>query len=178
MTGAARLFVAVWPPPEVIEVLEGLGRPDRPGVRWTRPEHWHVTLRFLGPAEADPVVAAVSAAASAVRPAVAVAGPATRALGRGVLSLPVAGLEALASEVLTTTSGLGAPPGSRPFHGHLTLARCKGGPPKDLVGRACSARWRVEDVAVVRSVTGGAGVAYETVASAALGGSTPTSPTD
>ena len=44
----ARLFVAVWPPEEVGDVLAGLSRPDLPGVRWTAPERLLVTVRFLG----------------------------------------------------------------------------------------------------------------------------------
>ena len=48
----ARLFVAVWPPDEVVAELMALGRKDRRGVRFVHPERWHVTLRFLG--ECDP----------------------------------------------------------------------------------------------------------------------------
>ncbi|MDQ1444823.1 MAG: hypothetical protein QOI20_1287, partial [Acidimicrobiaceae bacterium] len=45
---APRLFVAVWPRPEVVDALARLPRPDVPGLRWTGPDHWHVTLVFLG----------------------------------------------------------------------------------------------------------------------------------
>ena len=54
MRGAAggapgsRLFVAVVPPDDVLEAVAALPRPVEPGVRWTRPDTWHVTLRFLG----------------------------------------------------------------------------------------------------------------------------------
>ena len=54
-----RLFVAAWPPPEVVASLAALPRPDVAGLRWTRPDQWHVTLRFLGHVEGvEPVVAA------------------------------------------------------------------------------------------------------------------------
>ena len=43
-----RLFVAVWPPDDVIDVLADLPRPEVAGVRWTTRGQWHVTLRFLG----------------------------------------------------------------------------------------------------------------------------------
>ena len=38
----------MWPPPEVVARLAALARPTVEGVRWTTPEQWHVTLRFLG----------------------------------------------------------------------------------------------------------------------------------
>jgi 2'-5' RNA ligase len=50
-----RLFVAVWPPNDVVDVLADLPRPDVAGVRWTTQGQWHVTLRFLGQVAADDV---------------------------------------------------------------------------------------------------------------------------
>ena len=47
-TRGSRLFVAVVPPDDVLEAVAALPRPQEPGVRWTRPDTWHVTLRFLG----------------------------------------------------------------------------------------------------------------------------------
>jgi 2'-5' RNA ligase len=35
----ARLFVAVWPPPEVVATLSALDRPALAGVRWSAPDH-------------------------------------------------------------------------------------------------------------------------------------------
>lgn len=46
-----RLFLAVRLPRDVAEDLEALVDPRReasPDVRWTAPEHWHLTLAFLG----------------------------------------------------------------------------------------------------------------------------------
>ena len=91
--GVARLFVAAVPPPAVLERLAAeLARPERPGVRWTTRDQWHVTLRFLGQA---PLRAAAAAALTGVRPP-----PSTprsvRRSGRsvgGVLCLPVRGLD-------------------------------------------------------------------------------------
>ena len=42
-----RLFVAVWPPDDVLDRLAVLPRPEVDGLRWTDQDHWHVTLRFL-----------------------------------------------------------------------------------------------------------------------------------
>ena len=46
-----RLFVAIAPPPAVLDELDALAGPlraDRPDLRWTSREAWHVTLAFLG----------------------------------------------------------------------------------------------------------------------------------
>ena len=53
-----RLFVAVWPPADVVTRVAALPRPDVAGLRWTAPDHWHVTLRFLGSVPAAEPVAA------------------------------------------------------------------------------------------------------------------------
>jgi hypothetical protein len=92
-----RLFLAVWPPPAVVEAIGSLPRPPLVGARWTREEQWHVTLRFLGEV-AEPEVAeqALSRLPPMGAPVVAEAGPAVACLGRRVLCIPVAGLEALA----------------------------------------------------------------------------------
>ncbi len=49
------MFVAVLPPAEVVDDLAAFLEPRQesdPGLRWTAPEQWHVTLAFL-PAVAD-----------------------------------------------------------------------------------------------------------------------------
>ena len=43
-----RAFVAVTVPPKVVDVLAAMERPAFDNLRWTTPEQWHVTLRFLG----------------------------------------------------------------------------------------------------------------------------------
>src|SRR5213592_498263 len=77
----ARLFVAVWPTPEVVALLSALDRPALPGVRWSAPEQWLVKLRPLG-LVADRVVPPLGEALAAEldgAPAVACRlGPATR----------------------------------------------------------------------------------------------------
>ncbi|MDP7470452.1 MAG: RNA 2',3'-cyclic phosphodiesterase, partial [Dehalococcoidia bacterium] len=60
-----RLFVAVELPPETRETLVALQEDMRPqcdpGVRWTRPEGIHLTLKFLGEV-AQPQVAPIEEA--------------------------------------------------------------------------------------------------------------------
>ena len=158
-----RLFVAVWPTDEVVALLRSLERPD--GVRWTSPEQWHVTLRFLGdvPASSVPALADALPAGPA---GTAVVGPATARLGPSVLVVPVAGLDDLAAEVRRRTLPLVPASERRGFRGHLTLARARRGSkvPPALAGTPFSATWPVRRLSLVRSELTAAGARYEEVA--------------
>src|SRR5919108_4225646 len=86
-----RLFVAVWPPPEVVAVLSSLERPALPGVRWSAPEQWLVKVRPLGHVDGRIVpslVAALEAELDGAPAARCVLGPATRRLGGQWLRAP------------------------------------------------------------------------------------------
>ena len=52
MTGLRRAFVAVVPPPEVLDAVERVVAPVRPvappRLNWTHAGQWHLTLQFLG----------------------------------------------------------------------------------------------------------------------------------
>ena len=162
-----RLFVAAWPSVEVADALTGLPRPEAPGLRWTRPDQWHVTLRFLGEADPDEATAALDELAAT--PAVAELGPATRLLGKRVVVAAVAGLDDLAASVVAATAGVGEPPEERAFTGHLTLARSKGPVPPGAVGTPVAGSFPVDEVCLVRSRTLPEGAAYETLARFRLG---------
>ncbi|HLH47434.1 MAG TPA: RNA 2',3'-cyclic phosphodiesterase [Acidimicrobiales bacterium] len=158
----SHLFVAVWPGPAVTAALQRLERPSVPAVRWTRPEQWHVTLRFLGrvePAALPALEDALAVTASAVGAAHARAGPAVERLGREILAVPVEGLERLAAAVVEATAAYGRPPERRPFRGHLTLARGRVGR-CGLVGRPFAAAWDVEAVELLSSRLGRSGPCY------------------
>ena len=159
-----RLFVAVWPPPEVLDALAALPRPALAGLRWTGRDHWHVTLRFLGPVpETGPVVDAL-ARLPPVAPVTAVLGPALGRFDQRILHVPVSGLEPVAAAVVDATAHLGKRPDDRPFRGHLTLARVAGRARVDLrplVGEELEARWAVDAVCLVESRLSPAGARYE-----------------
>jgi 2'-5' RNA ligase len=163
-----RLFVAVWPPPAVVGVLAGLDHPAVEGVRWTRPEQWHVTLRFLGAVEASdlgPLGDALAAGLAGEASAPARLGPATATLGAGALVAPVGGLERLARATTAATAAFGEPVGTGPWIGHVTLARCRRrGGLAGLGGRPVRASWRAASVALVASRTDPAGAVYSTLA--------------
>jgi 2'-5' RNA ligase len=157
----ARLFVAVWPPEEVLDLVGALPRAVVPGVRWTTRDQWHVTLRFLGEAEVDDAVAALDRLEAAATEAVL--GPQVGRLGTRVLVVPVAGLEDVAAAVTAVTADVGEPPEARRFHGHLTLARLRGAPACGLTDRVVTGRWPVRSVALVQSRLHPHGARYETV---------------
>jgi 2'-5' RNA ligase len=171
-----RLFVAVWPPPELLETLEGLERPEVKGLRWTTQEQWHVTLRFLGSVaeeDVEPVVAmldgvAVAPGSELARPVVAVAGPKPKTLGRAVWMLPVTGLEGLAGvvdRVLDSGSGPWAQErDAGRFNGHLTLARARRpSAVRGLPVPAISSTWTVHEVTLVNSTLHPHGARYEVI---------------
>lgn len=156
----SRLFVAVTPPDEVLDAIAALPRPVEPGVRWTRRPAWHVTLRFLGN-EVDEDEARRALRGLEAAPAVAEVGPVVSRLGRNVVCLPVAGLDALATAVRTATEQVGDPPEARRFAGHLTLARLKHRAACGLAGTPFRARFDVRAVELVRSTLGERGPTYD-----------------
>lgn len=166
-----RLFVAVWPPAHVVEALAALPRPEVPGLSWTGPEQWHITLRFMG--EADLGVARSAFLAIEVAPGpVATLGPATARFARRVLHVPVDGLDPAAVATATATAAVGRPPEARPFTGHLTLARAgqhRGVDLRPLVGTPVTGRWEVGELTLVRSRLGRGGSRYEVVERLVLG---------
>jgi RNA 2',3'-cyclic 3'-phosphodiesterase len=160
-----RLFVAAWPPPEVLDAVEALDRPTLAGVRWTTRDQWHVTLRFLGQVDDVGAVARRLEEVGLDAGLVAVAGPLTTRLGRSFVVLPVSGLDRLAAAVVDLTASVGEPPDPRPFAGHLTLARAKPGVGVgDLVGAPLSAQWPISEVTLVASELHATGARYSIVA--------------
>lgn len=159
---ATRLFVAVWPPSGIVEQLAALPRPDEPGVRWTAPEQWHVTLRFLGATDVDEARRRLERVDAP--PTDAQLGPRVARLGRHVVAVPVTGLDDLARVVTEATDDLGDPPDPRPFAGHITLARLKHRSACGVAGPAVSGSWPVTAVDLVRSDLHPDGSRYTTVA--------------
>jgi 2'-5' RNA ligase len=129
--------VAVQPPDTVLRAVAGAveaGRPVREGLRWEeRPDHWHLTLQFLGPlCRLAPVVDALAAAAAGC-------GPFQFRFG-GAGAFPTPGrarvvwigaaegqpeMVSLAGSVSAAVGPVGYEAERRPFRPHLTLARLK-----------------------------------------------------
>lgn len=170
-----RLFVAVWPPDDVIDLISGLRRPDVAGLRWTVLPQWHVTLRFLGEVtDADAVSDALRVLTGSTTEQ-AVLGPATAWFpGSRVLQVPVSGLEELSRRVCRSIEHVDrgrwavCEPEPR-FRGHLTLARVRGRARMDrdrvthLEGVAVSAEWTVSSFSLVSSTLRPDGAVYSDV---------------
>jgi 2'-5' RNA ligase len=163
----ARLFVAVWPPEDLLDLVADLPRPDATGLRWTSRDQWHVTLRFLGPVDdVEGAVRALDVVGAAPAPT-ATLGPAVGRFGQRVLHVPVTGLDEVAAAVASATAEIGRLLEARPFAGHLTLARAKRGVAVDLrrlVAAPVSGRWPVNEVCLMESHLSPRGARYEVVA--------------
>ena len=158
----ARLFIAVLPPDEVVELLRELPRKDQRGVRFLPPENWHATLRFLGDADVDDVAEAMSRAE--LPAAEARLGPAIDMLGSHSVIAPVNGLDHLARTVDGATAGLGTLEPRPTYRGHITVARVKRGAiVRKVVGMLCDATFDVHEVALVESRLRPEGSEYRTV---------------
>ena len=164
-----RLFIAVDPPEEVLDLVEALPRPQLKSLRWTTRDQWHVTLRFLGDvADPAPVAASLRRVPAALQasgsgPFEAVLGPTVAWFtGRRILQIPVKGMELLARSVSSHTAEFGEPPDAKPFSGHLTLARVRDRArgPVNLAGIPIGATWMVNDMVLFSSSLGSGGARY------------------
>lgn len=138
-----RAFLAIVPPPEVVEALETFLQPRRDAVanrrewRWVRPEHLHLTLAFLpdlqewreevlieeGQRWADrhtPAVLTLVGAGAFADPGAA------RVLWAGVREATA--LEPWAKGLRAVANHAGVRVDGTRFHPHLTLARAIGRP--------------------------------------------------
>ena len=131
-----RLFVALWPPPDAVsELLATVDdvRKDAPGLRWTRPEQWHLTLAFLGevPDDRRPELDERLARAASRHPPLTLRFAGGGRFGTRVLFTRVDGdrepLTRLAASVSAAARRSRIPVDDRPYRPHLTLARGRDG---------------------------------------------------
>lgn len=182
-----RLFVALTPSAEVVGELLGqvdLLRELGPGLRWSRPEQWHLTLAFLGEvpdATVDELTTRLARAAGRHPPlTLGLAGGGR--FGDRVLWTKVQGdhlaLRRLSDTVRAAARRSGVTVETRPYRPHLTLARADGGPDlRPLVAELSSyegRRWCADRLHLVRSRLGagpGGSAAHEVIAEWPLTGS-------
>jgi 2'-5' RNA ligase len=158
-----RLFVAIWPPDDLLERFADVERPKDPGVKWVPQENLHITLRFLGDADIDEVSDRLDQVL--LPTATAVLGPAFDLLGERSLITPVAGVDQLAAVVQQAVRGLGTERERTRFRGHITVARlARHARPSRSAGRPFEASFDVDEVALVASTLCDTGAVYETVA--------------
>jgi RNA 2',3'-cyclic 3'-phosphodiesterase len=174
-----RLFVAVWPPDWLSAEIASIDRQQIADLRWTRPNHWHITLEFLGSVGVGEVAGlerALRLRLSAFEgPVTALVEGSPEPLSTHVWVLPIEGLNSLASAVRQVTAPWHAQGrvrgpdagGERPFSAHLTLARTARSAPATLLsqleGRPISCSWEVREVTLVRSLTLPDGASYTVI---------------
>jgi 2'-5' RNA ligase len=165
-----RLFVAVWPPPEVVAVLSALERPELHGVRWSVPSQWMVKVRPLGHVNAslvDPLAGELEAELEGAPPVECVLGPRARRLGGEWLAAPVGGLEDLAAVVFEATERLVPVTHPQPFAADVVLAR--GRVPRELAGLPVSASWTARSLSLVADRSSPRSPRFEDLATIQLG---------
>jgi len=187
-----RLFVAVFPPPEVArrltEAAGDFGGGFSPkAVAWTRLEQIHLTLNFLGNVKRIRVEECARAVEAACR-----LGETHLLQARGFGCFPspaqpriiwaglggaVAILEALKRALDASLASLGYTPDKRPFHPHLTIGRVKllnSGDRRHLAAalprwsEADFGPWTVERVDLMQSMLAPAGAKYARIQSFSL----------
>lgn len=115
-----RLFVAIWPPAEVVAAIDAALPRDMDTLRWQPPSRWHVTLAFLGDRSPAKELRRFDRLELLVASEVQVAGSGNfgQILWLGVRSGPW--LAHVAARVQTSFD---AP--DRRFRAHLTVARAR-----------------------------------------------------
>lgn len=144
-----RAFLAI--PSQAMWVESARGLVDRlremlPKAVWTRPESWHLTLRFLGDSVSPELVSGLAtvmeAASLETVTGEILAGPPAvfpergRARVLGVGFAPSSGLDSvssLARRAEEAARELGSSPEERPFHPHVTFARIRESWPSEAV---------------------------------------------
>ncbi|MDX6211629.1 MAG: 2,3-cyclic 3-phosphodiesterase [Frankiales bacterium] len=153
-----RLFVALVPPPAVVDALP----PASSGLRAMRADQVHLTLAFLGDVPtADLLLMGLDAVTGLAAPELRLAG--SGSFGSAVW-LGVQGDLTALRRLARTTQGIvrdsGVELDRRPWRPHLTIGR--GGVPAAFEAyEGPTARW--DEVRLVRSHLGGRGARHETL---------------
>jgi RNA 2',3'-cyclic 3'-phosphodiesterase len=188
MSAIARAFVAVVPPPVVLDAIETRVGPlraasqrDDDGLRWSRREQWHLTLRFLGRvADVDPLADALRRATAATdefQLQLGGTGAFRRAEHGTVLWIGLHQgrneLTRLAAAIERAVVDMGFEAEARGFNPHLTLARanrpCDLRALLDALGDGpVGLSWALNDLVLLASDTRATGPVYEERARFAL----------
>lgn len=128
-----RLFVGIPLAAVVIDELSALTarlQSSGRGLRWTARESWHITLQFLGNAEAEQCDCAVARLRDLHLPPTSIKIEGLSCLDRAGILLaavqPTPELLLLQKRVCAATQLCGFAPEARPYQPHITLARSQG----------------------------------------------------
>jgi len=174
-----RLFVAIAPPPAVIDALSDLQTGFR-GARWIPDDNFHLTLAFIGETDRHGLQEAASALAGVAAPAfdLKLAGCGyfgdrkPRALWAGAVSTPA--LSHLQAKVDTALRRAGFLEEKRKFTPHVTLAYLNGAAKEEAElycaehGLFSAGPFPVDEFHLFESHLGAEAAHYEVVASYSL----------
>ncbi len=175
-----RLFIALEltaPVQQALADIQNALRDHLPRARWTKPQGTHLTLKFLGEAQAQQVMAiraALEEIAARHQPfslLLSGVGAFPRLSNPRVIWVGLAAnenLQKLQADVERAIAPLGFSTENRAFRGHLTLARLEGQswPPElrqrflDLAKLAVGIEWRVNQIILFRSELARGGAIY------------------
>jgi RNA 2',3'-cyclic 3'-phosphodiesterase len=182
-----RLFVAITPPASALAELEATVAPLHglePGLRWSSPQSWHITLAFLG--EVDERIAARLAArlerAAAKHPGVdlltAGGGAFPSVIKARVLWTGIRGDQDVLRDIAESVqagarrAGAPSPDEGRRYRPHITLARSKepvnARPLVDALAEYSGSTWPADRIHLIRSHLGPQ-PSYESIGSWPLG---------
>ncbi len=177
MSALTRAFLAVVPPAEVLDAIDGLfDRSGRSKFQWTRRDQWHLTIQYFGKvADSDALVGTLAGAVGAV------AAPTVQIRGAGgfpserravVFWLGVDDAQPLRlvhRAVAEAAAAFIRPRDLVPFVPHLTLARLKS--PSKIAGEvealaevSLGSRWTVDEVVLLESEPQRGGAVYRRIA--------------
>jgi RNA 2',3'-cyclic 3'-phosphodiesterase len=191
-----RLFVAIVVPEPVRDEIIRAQRELQPLVpreaaRWTRPDQFHLTLRFLGKVAAEDIEGLKQAVGTVCRNASPLV---LRAQGVGFFPNPRSPrvvwvgindgegrLVELQRRIETVVGPFSPEPGETNFAGHVTLGRLKKPRPSDTRALAARAQlfdnqifghWMAGEVEIIRSELSSVGARYTPLARFRLGAET------
>ncbi len=142
-----RAFLAIPPDPAWAARVDELAaklRPSLPAASWTRPETWHLTLRFFAEIASEAAercaeetfdAAGGSSGGELTTAGSLVFPPRGRARVLGLGFAPSPSVEALAAATEAAARRAGAAPEERSYHPHVTLARIRSPWPPAAVER-------------------------------------------
>ncbi|MDX1510791.1 MAG: RNA 2',3'-cyclic phosphodiesterase [Nitriliruptorales bacterium] len=167
-----RTFVAITLPDDVRTALTDAFVDAPGGLRWARPEQWHLTLAFLGETDrgAEDVAAAVGQPEGPLE--LALTGPGRfgdRVLWLGIEDRPAGQLHRVARHVRAGLRAAGLPFDDKSFRPHVTVARAarREVTQRDVgwtQARAPAMAWTVDALHVLHSHLGGGPARHEAVA--------------
>ena len=155
-----RAFISAPVPSEVAANLRRLDR-TQPGIRWTDPDQWHITLQFFECCRIEEVEKRFSQIKA--NPSIGLLGPQVSLLGRSNVVVPIGGLSDLAYQVQNAMTPQDLMKKQFSFVGHLTLGRLKDATHAELKDTPVTGSFSVNELELIQSVLGTAGPTHTTI---------------